>query len=160
MRENFTFSSLSRASWPFAAVSTRNPSSERVSENASLMLLIIDDERSIREAFSETLSEEGFLVETAANGQEALDKLEKVKFSLIITDMKMPGISGIELYETILKRHPRLKGRVIIMTGDVISADTKDFFRNADCHYMLKPFNVKELIKLARKLLSSTAAQG
>ena len=127
---------------------------------ASGPLLVVDDEGSIREALSETLSGEGFLVETAANGQEALDKMEKVKFSLIITDMKMPGISGIELYETILKRHPRLKGRVIIMTGDVISADTKDFFRNADCHYMLKPFNVKELIKLARKLLSSTAAQG
>jgi len=127
---------------------------------ASGPLLVVDDERSIREALSETLSGEGFLVEAAANGQEALDKMEKVKFSLIITDMKMPGISGIELYETILKRHPRLKDRVIIMTGDVISADTKDFFRNADCHYMLKPFNVKELIKLARKLLSSTAAQG
>src|SRR3990172_816613 len=73
---------------------------------------------------------------------------------------RRPWTSGMDLYETILKRHPRLKGRVIIMTGDVISADTKDFFRNADCHYMLKPFNVKELIKLARKLLSSTAAQG
>lgn len=117
-------------------------------------VLVVDDEKSVRDALSDILSKEGFSVDTAREGREALDMMENRRYSLIITDIKMPGVSGMDLYESILSKHRYLKGRVIILTGDVFSEDIKDFFESTKVPYILKPFEMKELLDLIKDTLS------
>ncbi|MCL4873688.1 response regulator [bacterium] len=116
-------------------------------------VLIVDDEKSIRETLEDIFTREGFRVETARDGREALDILDKEKVALVVTDLKMPGYGGTDLYDNILKKHAYLKDKVIILTGDVFSQDAKDFLSGSGCPCVLKPFEPKRLIELARELL-------
>lgn len=116
-------------------------------------VLVVDDEKSIREALNDILVREGFKVDTARDGREALEILERNKFTLLITDFKMPGVDGKDLYNSVLKKHQYLKEKVIILTGDVFSQDIRDFLDNTGCPHMLKPFEPKELIGLIQNLM-------
>ncbi|MEK6531921.1 MAG: response regulator [Deltaproteobacteria bacterium] len=118
-------------------------------------VLIADDELSIREALHDILAREGYRVETVSDGKEALNSLEKNRFSLIITDVKMPGMSGMELYDAVSNRHAYLRDKIIILTGDVFSQDIKDFISKRKCPFILKPFEPKELTDLVKQVLSS-----
>ena len=123
-------------------------------------VLIADDEQSIREALSGILSKEGFTVDTAGNGREALDALGALdgkKYTLIIIDVKMPVMNGIELYGAIEKEYPHLKDRVIMVTGDVFSQEIKDFLAESGCPYFLKPFEPRELMRIISKVLSKAS---
>jgi PAS domain S-box-containing protein len=117
-------------------------------------ILIVDDEKTIRETLQDIFTREGFRVETARDGREALDLIEKEKFALVITDLKMPGYGGMDLYESVLKKHAYLKEKIIILTGDVFSEDVREFLNASGCPYVLKPFEPKKLIEIAVKLLS------
>ena len=85
------------------------------------------DKEAIRETLADLLAKKGFTVRTARDGREALEELKEARFALMIFDIKMPGISGIELYNEIIKGHEYLKGHLIAVTGDVFSADVKEF---------------------------------
>ncbi|MBI5344706.1 MAG: response regulator, partial [Deltaproteobacteria bacterium] len=117
-------------------------------------VLIADDEKNIRDALSDILVKKGFIVNIARDGQEAIGLLERMRFSLLITDIRMPGISGMELYDAVLKKHAYLKDRVIMLTGDVTSQDVKDFLDATRCLYLLKPFEPKDLLSLINRVLS------
>jgi len=117
-------------------------------------VLIVDDEKTIRETLQDIFTREGFRVETARDGREALDLIEKEKFALVITDLKMPGYGGMDLYGSILKKHAYLKDKMIILTGDVFSEDVREFLSASGCPYVLKPFEPKKLIEMAVRLLS------
>ncbi|CAG0995259.1 partial Chemotaxis protein CheY, partial [Anaerolineae bacterium] len=117
-------------------------------------ILIVDDEKTIRETLQDIFTREGFKVETARDGREALDLIEKEKFALVITDLKMPGYGGMDLYGSVLKKHAYLKDKIIILTGDVFSEDVREFLNASGCPYVLKPFEPKKLIEIAVKLLS------
>jgi PAS domain S-box-containing protein len=118
-------------------------------------ILIVDDEKSIRETLSGILTKEGFRVETARDGREAIDELGRRMFELVITDIKMPGIGGMDLYNTIANKHPYLKSRVIVVTGDIFSKDIKRFLGETKCPYFLKPFKPRELITLIDDVLAA-----
>ncbi len=120
-------------------------------------VLVVDDEKSIREALSSILSAEGFKVETARDGREALEILDRTKMTLLITDIKMPGYSGMDLYESVMQKHEYLKNRIIIVTGDVFSQDVKDFLAKCGCPHILKPFEPKKLTGLIQEVLSGEA---
>ena len=64
-----------------------------------MKILIIDDERSIRNSLGEILSDEGYIVETAENGTEGLEKALKGHYDIIFCDIKMPGLDGVEVLE-------------------------------------------------------------
>ncbi len=121
---------------------------------AGKKVLIVDDEKSIRETLRDILMREGFAVETARDGREALDMLDRDKYSLIITDIKMPGIGGLDLYDSVLKKYNYLKNRIIVLTGDVFSENIKEFFSRTNCPYILKPFEPRELLALIRQVIS------
>ncbi len=116
-------------------------------------VLVVDDEKSIREALEEVLKREGFSVETARDGREALDVMERRRFSLLITDVKMPGIGGMDLYDSVVAKHAYLKDKIIMVTGDVFSQGVKDFLDRTGCNYILKPFEPKKLLDLIKKVL-------
>lgn len=110
-----------------------------------LSILIVDDEPSILEFLSRLLSMKNCYVDTANNGMVALKKLEHIQYSAVITDINMPGLSGIELFE-----HIRMKGTtpVIGMTG------TPWLIKNTKFNAVLnKPFNRKELFEIIDRLI-------
>ena len=120
-------------------------------------ILVVDDEKSIRDALSAILIGSGFKVAAARDGKEALDMLDRTKFSLLLTDIKMPGISGIELYGAVAKKFPYLQNRIIMLTGDVFSQEVRDFLSSTGCPYLLKPCEPKDIAELINKVLARSA---
>src|SRR5687767_12386712 len=78
-------------------------------------ILIVDDEANARTALAELLRDEGYSVETAADGFKALPKLEEFSPALVLTDLKMPGMDGLELMKKSLERDPQCV--VVLMTA-------------------------------------------
>jgi DNA-binding NtrC family response regulator len=78
-------------------------------------ILIVDDEKDICEVLDISLSDLGYKVHTAGNGEEALQMFEKVLPSIVLTDIRMPGMDGIELLRRIKEQHPETE--VILITG-------------------------------------------
>lgn len=108
-----------------------------------LKVLVVDDEEDMIEVVQDRLEAYGFMVATAANGVEALNKLSREKFDGVFLDVKMPMMGGIEVLEQIRKNG--LKIPVIIITA----SSTKDvaleaMAKGAD-DYVLKPFEWEEL---------------
>ncbi|MEK7846410.1 MAG: response regulator [Nitrospinota bacterium] len=112
-------------------------------------ILIVDDVDFAREGLAKILSEEGFSVHTACDGEFALTETRKRKYDLIITDIKMDGLDGIELTRRIKKKNPIQ--HIIVMTayGDIDSY--LDAMNLGSFDYINKPFTSKELIRIVNK---------
>ncbi|MBI4552863.1 MAG: GAF domain-containing protein [Candidatus Latescibacteria bacterium] len=108
-------------------------------------ILVIDDEREITDYLAQVLTANGHTVETAFDGEAGLRKLDQVSYDLILSDIKMPGLSGRHLYNAVKTRQPHLLSRLILMTGDLTSPDTQQFLKTARVPYLTKPFTVHEL---------------
>ena len=118
----------------------------RVTERApaaQARLLVVDDERSMRELLSIVLRREGHDVTLAENGRTAIDRLEHGRFDLLISDIKMPDMSGVDVFRAAKKIDPDILG---IMITAFASADTAiDAMRLGAHDYLSKPFDVDEL---------------
>lgn len=122
--------------------------------------LVIDDEASIRLALRRFLTREGWRVEEAIDGRNALDKLADsgsgpAEFDLLICDLRMPGVSGTELYDWLRAHRPDLVPRLIVATGDAISQDAADFVQRTSCPVLQKPFELSELRALVQRIAES-----
>jgi len=114
-------------------------------------ILIVDDEKAIRDSLQIVLSEEGFEAEVVTDGQEALKKIEEDGFDLVITDLKMPRLNGMELLERSSKVSPDTF--FIIMTA-YASVDTAiNALRNGAYDYLIKPVEFDDLIIRVKRLL-------
>ena len=74
--------------------------------SASAKVLVVDDDPAVRKSIDRVLSSKGYAVITAENGEEALRKLNEEKYDLVYTDIRMPGVSGLEVAEQIRARKP------------------------------------------------------
>ena len=106
-------------------------------------VLIVDDELKIRRILQIMLENENYKTEQAKDGLEALGKMETMDFDLIITDMKMPNMSGIELLEQIQKRDKTVP--VIIMTAYGTIQTAVEAMKKGAYDYILKPFDLEEM---------------
>ena len=113
-----------------------------------MRVLVVEDDPRLREAIVDTLMLKGFEVTEAAHGVEALNRLRHQQVDLVLSDINMPGMDGLELLQTVKQESPWLP--VILMTayGDVGQA-VKAMQRGAD-DYLMKPFELKELDDLLR----------
>jgi len=118
-------------------------------------ILLVDDEPAIAGVLSELLSGNDYDVQSATNGQEALDLLNSGAFDLIISDLKMPGMDGRELYKKVQQQHPRLLRRIIFLTGDTVSKDTRQFLDDLKTPWLCKPFNISEVESTVRSSLQA-----
>ena len=115
-------------------------------------ILVVDDERTLRFTLKEGLSDEGYRVETAADGAEALEKLEREEYQLVLLDQKLPDVSGIELLKTIRARKRGVQ--VVMMTayGQIPQAVEAT---KAGCYeYLSKPFELDHLKLILRNALA------
>ncbi len=119
-------------------------------------ILVVDDEPAISDILSQALATDGHVVETASNGGEALEKIERTSYDLVISDLKMPGMSGQELYERLRRLDPDLASRMVFSTGDTLSAMTREFLEAAGAPCIQKPFDLIELRRLVERLLAAS----
>jgi DNA-binding NtrC family response regulator len=116
-------------------------------------ILVVDDEKNIREGLAEALSLEGYRVTTAADGAEALAVIEEGGVDLVVTDLKMPKIAGGELLRTTVGRYPGLP--VIVLTGHGTIEDAVAAMRAGAFDFLTKPVNLDHLSLLARRALET-----
>jgi DNA-binding NtrC family response regulator len=113
-----------------------------------LNILVVDDEKDIREGLKDLLESEGYKVDTAIDGSDALEKLKGLKHHLIISDIMMPKMSGIELLEKIKAISPFIE--VIIITGYSTLERTIECIEKGAISYIEKPF--KDLSDITDKV--------
>ncbi|MEZ5357734.1 MAG: response regulator [Candidatus Zixiibacteriota bacterium] len=113
-----------------------------------IRLLLVDDEEMFLLATSQALNRRGFTVSVAPNGVTALDKIAAEQFDIIVLDVKMPDIDGIEVFNQINSRHPNLP--VIILTGHPSISDAFHTSKQGIASYMSKPVEIEELARKAR----------
>lgn len=116
-------------------------------------ILIVDDEEDILDLISQTLAMQGYKTETAMDGAAALEHLSRNRYDLIITDWKMPGVSGQQLYQRLLEIDPASTKRLIFMTGDVLSEKTEKFLVEQGKVCLTKPFNLTDFKRSVAELL-------
>ena len=113
-----------------------------------LRILIVDDEQDFVSTLAERLTLRGFQVEAATRGIDALRHVSEDDFSVLILDVKMPGIDGLELLAEIKQKHPDLP--VILLTGYGSVADAERGIGEGACDYLMKPIDIDELIEKVR----------
>ena len=115
---------------------------------------IVDDDRSIRWVIEKALSREGIAFNSFSSAQEALDALSGGAPEVLVSDIRMPGLSGLELLQTVKQRHPAVP--VIVMTAysDLDSAVAA--FQGGAYEYLPKPFDVDQAVDLIRRALDES----
>lgn len=118
--------------------------------------MIVDDEPDIAELVSYNLKKDGFRVATAADGEEALNKIRKDKFDLVVLDLMLPGVQGVELCRIIRNGPKTANTPIIMLTAKGEETDRVTGLESGADDYMTKPFSVRELIARIKAILRRT----
>jgi DNA-binding NtrC family response regulator len=124
-------------------------------------LLIVDDEKALREAVAERLSDHGFVVEQADSGEDALRRLADFAFDVLITDLRLPGIDGRQVLDAAIERYPEIVA--IVITGYGTVKDAVDAIKQGAADFITKPFQFDALLHVLnsameqRRLVSENA---
>lgn len=123
------------------------------------LVLLVEDEEPVARIVQRVLSRDGHRTVVTHDGQEALSYLRRaregqVPFDLIISDIRMPNMDGVELYDVILSEYPEMKEHVLFMTGDSISTSTRAFLDEQGVPVLIKPFDLEELRQAISDALS------
>ena len=116
-------------------------------------MLIVDDEETLTYSLYQSfiISQRDYEVVTASTGEEASEKLSGTKFDLVITDIKMPGMDGLELLTLIKSKYPATE--VIVMTAYGSQEKREEALRRGARFYIEKPFEIKEIKQIVMELL-------
>src|SRR5580765_7938627 len=114
-----------------------------MNDAANSRILIVDDEAPIRALLGEHLQQVGYQVEQAPNGSAALDLLNAVEFDLVLTDVRMPGMNGLELLAEIVRTRPGVGVLMLTACEDLTLA--VNAMRIGALDYILKPFRLSEI---------------
>lgn len=127
------------------------------SQEEAPRVLVVDDEKVIREILADFLSMEGFQVRTAADGSAALLELSRHPYDLVLSDLKMPNMGGLELLATVARHTPNVV--TVIMTGFGTVETAIDAMKRGAYDYILKPFKVEEVVHTVRRGLEKRKLQ-
>jgi len=116
-------------------------------------ILVVEDEPVICTLCQRVLTREGFEVDIAVNGKIAQDMMEKQRYDLCLLDIRMPVMTGKELYQWLQEKHPQLISRVIFTSGSVVTGATQSFLEQTGRPSLPKPFTAAELIAIVRETL-------
>lgn len=124
--------------------------SEDKEKKKAIRVLIVDDEPVTREIFGEILGEEGYSVEKARDGSEAIEKMQKEHFHVAFLDIKLPDINGVEVFRMMKKIAP--KTVAIMMTAYSVEDLIKEALELGAYTCIHKPFNIDEMLNLVKKI--------
>jgi signal transduction histidine kinase len=119
-----------------------------------LRALVVEDEPALGAAVSEALADAGFVVDRAADGEEGLTRVAEGTYDLVVCDLKMPRIDGMQFYRAMAAATPTLSRRVIFVTGAVAGTDAERFLEETGCRWLAKPFRLGDLLSAARDALA------
>jgi CheY-like chemotaxis protein len=118
-------------------------------------LLVVDDEPLVTQLIVDTLTREGYRVDSAPNGVAALEKIQHQRYDLILSDLHMPQLNGVGLYLALTQQLDRLSERIIFVTGSAGSSELHRFLKETGLPVLRKPFTLVELQQLVRQVLES-----
>jgi DNA-binding NtrC family response regulator len=118
---------------------------------SNIKILIVDDELIMRESLAGWLERDGHMVQTAASGEEAMEKLKQTHFDIFLVDIKMEGMSGLEVLRRVKESDPDAEVVMITAYGSIPSAI--EAMKDGAYDYMLKPFDPNELGVLIEKII-------
>jgi signal transduction histidine kinase/BarA-like signal transduction histidine kinase len=144
--------------FPIAAGRSRDTAAppgaaEIVDGLAGKRVLVVEDEPALAAAVADALTDAGFEVDRAGDGEEALARVAERPYDLIVCDLKMPRMDGRAFYRAIAATAPDLALRVIFVTGDVVGPDAERFLEETGCRWLAKPFRLGDLLRAARDVL-------
>jgi len=113
----------------------------------------------IRRIYSNVLGEAGYSVLTGVDGEDAWEKLPSFGPDLVISDVRMPQMSGTEMYRKVLALRPEMKGRIVFMSGDLIDEGTARFLEETGAPAVAKPVEIAELLETVARILERSAAR-
>jgi two-component system NtrC family sensor kinase len=116
--------------------------------------LVVEDEVALGEAVAAALVDEGFRVDRAENGEEALARVRERHYDLIICDLKMPKVDGMAFFREVSARMPNISRRLVFMTGDVAGTEAERFLEDSGCRWIPKPFRLRDLVRVSREILA------
>ncbi len=120
-------------------------------------VLVVDDEESVRNLLQRILGEAGYDVVTAANGQEALDKVSELSIGVVFLDVKMPGMSGMEVLQQITTNWPET---CVVMATAVADTQTAiDAMKMGAYDYIIKPFNRDDVVQKVQEAIEKRESQ-
>jgi CheY-like chemotaxis protein/anti-sigma regulatory factor (Ser/Thr protein kinase) len=126
--------------------------------SAANTILIVDDDPDIHRLLAAALAGENYSIEDTYDGLQALLLLEKKPFDLVITDIRMPGLDGLELSRRIRALYPATK--VLVMTAESTPATVISALRDQALGYFSKPFSLDAVVDMVARALSAPASQG
>jgi len=130
------------------------PTAEELQRLAGRRVLVVEDEPALASAVSDSLTDAGFIVDRAENGEEALARVAERPYDLVICDLKMPRVDGMAFYRAIAATTPALAARLIFVTGDVVGTEAERFLEESGCRWLAKPFRLGDLLRAARDVLA------
>jgi len=130
------------------------PTADELKKLAGRRVLVVEDEAALAAAVADALTDAGFVVDRAGDGEEALATVRERPYDLVICDLKMPRLDGRAFYRAIAATAPALAARLIFVTGDVVGTDAERFLEESGCPWLAKPFRLGDLLRTARDVLA------
>ncbi len=115
----------------------------------NISILILDDEPIVAKRLKPALEKKGYQVESFTESSKALERVRNQKFDIVITDLKMEGISGMEFLEEVKKLWPDTA--IIVITGFATMETAKESFKKGVFDFLAKPFKLGEIIEIVGK---------
>jgi two-component system NtrC family sensor kinase len=138
-------SDLSRAPEPLAPTLAARP---------AVRALLVEDERVVGDLLAEFLTLEGYEVDRAMDGREALELVRRRSYAVIVSDVRMPDVDGAALYYELRSERPELTRRMVFVTGDIMGPETRRFLDETCLRYLEKPFTIGDFQTLVRGVLT------
>jgi two-component system OmpR family response regulator len=111
-----------------------------------LRVLVVDDEAELVSAVVERLEIRGFAAQGALTGAEALELVRRQTFDVVVLDVKMPGLGGLQVIKQLKRDHPSLQ--VILLTGHGSAESAREGMQLGAFDYLMKPINIDDLVKI------------
>lgn len=122
-----------------------------------LSVLLIDDEEGLRRAVVTFLKRRGMHVVAVGDGSDALRILRRQRFDVIVSDVRMPGMSGGEFLERLKSEHPTLANRLVFTTGDSFATDTSELLQTSGVPNLVKPYDFASLERMLHEVVRTSA---
>jgi CheY-like chemotaxis protein len=121
-------------------------------------VLVVEDDDGARRAIGRTLGSAGYMVTAAEDGRAAIAKVKRHPFGVIVTDIRMPVMNGLEFYEQLAAEYPDMSTRVLFVTAYLADDDVGTFIDRTGRPVLRKPFETQDLVGAVRKIIRESGS--